>query len=174
MASKKQKVWLVEYLRCWNATEAGRRAGYKDPNNNGPRNLKIFEAEIKEAIEAKKMSADEVLIRLANMARGNIAEFAHIENSKDLNEMGDKAAIVKKFKQTVTKYDTNYELELYDAKGALELLGKHLGLFKDRVEHSGKVQTEDVSLTDEERANRILTILDRAGKRRDRQSDNGD
>lgn len=55
---------------------------------------------------------------------------------------------------------------------ALELTGEYAE--KQRVEHSGKIQTEDVGLTDEDRANKILAILDRARERRDRQANSGD
>lgn len=57
-------------------------------------------------------------------------------------------------------------------KLALELVGEYAE--KQRVEHSGKIQTEDVGLTDEDRANRILTILDRVRERRTGQLNSGD
>ena len=37
------------------------------------------------------------------------------------------------------KYNIRIEIKLYDKQKALELLGKHLGMFTDKVEHSGGV-----------------------------------
>lgn len=43
------------------------------------------------------------------------------------------------------------KVELYDAQAALGLLGKHHGLFTDKVEHSGKITMERAAqMTDEE------------------------
>lgn len=43
-----------------------------------------------------------------------------------------------------------------------------------RVEVSGKVQTEDVTFTDEARIERLTRLLDKLRERRDRQADSGD
>lgn len=141
MGSNKEELWKAEYLKCWNATEAAKRVGYRWPNKIGPRKLSKFADEIKEAIEAKKMTADEVLTRIAEHARGDIGDYAHISGSNDLAKH-DLSRVVKKFKKKVW-YDKDgeaheeIELELYDSQSALQLLGKHLGLFTDRIEHTG-------------------------------------
>lgn len=65
--------FVEEYLRCWNASEAARRAEYAYPGTEGHRLLQI--AEIQEYIKVRlaevAMSADEVLQRLADKARGD-------------------------------------------------------------------------------------------------------
>lgn len=53
--------------------------------------------------------------------------------------------------------------KLADKKGALEALGRHLGLFNDRVEHSGKIEIEH-KLTDREAARRVAFLLTKATK----------
>lgn len=75
MASTKQEIWLNEYLECWNATEAARRAGYKWPNKSGPANLQTLEDEIKQRVSEKAMTADELLIRLGEKARFDFSPF---------------------------------------------------------------------------------------------------
>jgi phage terminase small subunit len=130
--SNKQQVFIENYLTCWNATEAARRAGYAYPNVEGPKNLvnPSISVYIANRIASLKMSADETILRLANMARSNIADFAHIQSDSDLAELGDKAQVIKKFKRKVT-YDKNenryeeIELELYPADVNLERLAKH-------------------------------------------------
>ena len=80
--TKKQRVFIEEYLQCWNATEAAKRAGYskRTAYSQGQRLLKKAETSqaISKRISEKAMSADEVLIRLGQMARSDIGEFMDI------------------------------------------------------------------------------------------------
>lgn len=146
--TNKQRVWLEEYLKCWNATEAARRAGYAFPNVEGPKNLvnPSLKEEISARIEETKMSADEVLLRLAEQARGDIGDYAYVSNSSDLANH-PASRIVKKFKKKIW-YDKDgepheeIELELYDSQSPLLNLGKHLGLFNDKVEHEHTGQVD--------------------------------
>ena len=133
----KQTVFVNEYLRCWNSSEAARRAGYNGKSNViGPRLLAdvSIKAEIDERLAELKMSADEVLVRLANMARSNIADFAHVGSDKDLADLGDKGLVVKKFKRKITRTQAGgeyeeIELELYPADVNLERIGRAHKLF---------------------------------------------
>ncbi len=155
LANSKEQIWLAEYLQCWNATEAARRAGYAHPNVQGSRllaNVSISDA-VKERISEKAMSADEVLLRLGNIARGDIAEFMDINTigyNLDLHKAKEagKTPLVKKVKQKTTTFIakkesdedrevTELELELYPADAALVHLGKHHALFTDKHVLSG-------------------------------------
>lgn len=137
--SNKQQVWIESYLKCWNATEAGRIAGYAFPNVEGPKNLvnPSIKAIIDTRIAELAMSADEVLIRLAKMGRSNIADFAHVKTSSDLAKLGHAGELVKKFKSEVItdmlgRMHEKVELELYDAQAPLINIGKQHGLFTDK------------------------------------------
>lgn len=138
----KRRVFIEEYLRCWNATEAARQAGYAHPGSQGHSLLKIIEidAEIKQRISEKAMSANEVVTRLAEHARGDIANGLKIDGTftmvdiTKLKELG-LTHLIKKFKQT----KTGVELEFYDAQAALVHLGKVHGLFVDRQEVASDV-----------------------------------
>ena len=68
MASKKERVWLAEYLKTFNATEAARRAGYNHPDVLGSRKKKKFAKEIAEALTEKALSAEQALARMAEIA----------------------------------------------------------------------------------------------------------
>lgn len=140
----KQTIFVNEYLKCWNASEAARRAGYNGKSNVAGSQLLAnpsIQLAIKERVEEIKMSADEVLIRLAVMARSNMADFARVRDSDDVAKLGDAACVIKKFKKKI--FDTpvgereDIELELYDAQSALEKLGRHHRLFADNLEVSG-------------------------------------
>jgi phage terminase small subunit len=149
MSSNKEKVWLEEYLKCFNASEAARRAGYKWPNRIGTRKLAKFADEIKARIAEKAMSADEVLLRLAEMARGEAGDYLLGDGSIDYDQLiaDGKAHLIKKIYKTsrITKDDEEIlriTVEVYDAQRALELIGKHHKLFTDQanVNVSGAVQ----------------------------------
>lgn len=138
MSTVKEKVWLSHYYKCFNATEAARLANFKWPNKIGPRLKDKFADEIKQHFDELQMSADEAMIRLADMARSDIAAFTEIESPADLraDEYKGKTHVIKKFKkQTVyTKSgDTivTTELELYDAQAGLVNVLKVHGRFKD-------------------------------------------
>lgn len=169
----KQQLFIDEYLKCWNATEAARRAGYDGDNNTlgvvGYENLrkpKISEV-IERRIKESAMSANEVLMRLARQARGDMGEFAHIATSADIANH-PQSDIIKKFKKRRFYKDgevteETIELELYDSHAPLVDIGKAHGIFTDKHQ----IDINDTTLTDEERIRRIATILDAARERRD-------
>ena len=150
--SNKQKVFIEEYLQCWNATEAARRAGYAFPNVEGPKNLvkPSIKALIQVRIDEKAMSADEVLARLADQARGTMADFITLRDDGyfivDLKkaEAAGKLHLIKKIRQVRTVKNEEYEeirtdVEIYDSHAALVDLGRHHKLFTDNVEHTGEI-----------------------------------
>lgn len=150
----KQKVFVEQYLQCWNATEAARRAGYSERSirtiaseNLAKPNIKL---EIDTRIAELKMSADEILLRLADQARGDIGDFADIEDGTDLANH-PLSRIVKKYKKRIyhpkdtDSYD-EIELELYDAHASLVDLGKAHALFTDKIDASVKVDGKLVIL----------------------------
>ncbi|MFW6184450.1 MAG: terminase small subunit [Chloroflexota bacterium] len=75
MASAQEKVWIAEYLKTFNATEAARRASYKHPEVMGSRKKKKFADEIAQALKEKVMGVDEALMRLSEQARMNYGPY---------------------------------------------------------------------------------------------------
>ena len=160
----KQRVFVLEYLRCWNATEAAVRAGYspKTAYSIGAENLKKPEiaAEIEREIKERAMGKDEVLIRLAEQARGDIGDFVTVERIEVKAEQGDdgedaadgdgqpatarwiqvshidleKARRLGKMHllQSLKDGRNGLEIKMYSAQEALKLLGEHLNLFGRR------------------------------------------
>src|SRR3990167_11125370 len=106
----KQQKFINEYLKCWNATEAARRAGYAFPNVMGTKLVKGSEevaAEIARRIEENAMSANEVLARLGDIARGDLGDFLSIGGMsfdlslKQAQDMGITHLIKKVRQKTV-------------------------------------------------------------------------
>lgn len=136
----KQRAFVEHYLVCWNASEAARRAHYTGKANVvGPRLLAnvSIQAAIQTRLAELKMSADEVLVRLADHARGSMDDFLDINGDIDLSiaRANGKLHLLKS--RSVTK--EGERIELYDAQAALALLGKHHKLFTDVTEHQGEI-----------------------------------
>lgn len=150
--SAKQQLFVDLYLTTFNATQSALAAGYSDKTAyaQGARLLK--NAEISEAIRARldetAMSANEVLMRLAEHARGDIDNYLDEAGNFDLPKarQAAKTKLIRKFKTKTTVRTfgetevetTEVEFELYDAQAALSLLGKHHALFTDKTELTGK------------------------------------
>jgi phage terminase small subunit len=167
----KQRVFVDAYLQCRNATQAAIEAGYSERSARqmGAQNmsLPVITSEIVARTSEAAMQADEVIARLADIARGTIADFIEIKpglpgdffvDLERAKRMG-KMHLVKRI-----KYNSHGqpEIELYDSQAALVALGKLHSLFSDRIEVSD-------DLTDEERTDRIAALLETARVRRDKQ-----
>lgn len=157
--TRKQEKFIREYLRDFNATQAALRSGYspKTAYSIGSENLK--KPEILEALKNETITAEEDLIRLTDIARGNITDLMDVTPSgftielmkKDENGeliVKPQAKLIKKIKQKVTtiigknksdedKEIVETELELYSALEAMAILGKYHKLFVDRHEVTG-------------------------------------
>lgn len=76
--NRRQQVFIEEYLNCWNASEAARRAGYsvKTAGKIGQENLLKPEisVEVERLIAERGIKPPEVLQRLAAQARGDIGD----------------------------------------------------------------------------------------------------
>lgn len=148
--SKADEVFVSEYLLCFNATAAYKKAhpSAKDTTaaSNGWKLLR--KTEIQEAIQSRldevHMSADEALKLTADIARGDVTEFITPFGNIDIDKLrqGGKGRLIKKIKQkTVTKIgkgesdeDTEVletEIELYPADAALDKILRVHGKYKD-------------------------------------------
>jgi len=148
--TKKQLLFCQEYLIDLNATQAAIRAGYSPKNaySQGFDNLKkpAIALEVQRGMDAREkrtgITADNVLRELAKLAFSNIRDFAswqgqevRFADSDGLTE--GQAACISEISQTVTQHGGSFKIKLHDKKGSLELLGRHLKLFTDKIEHSG-------------------------------------
>jgi len=135
--TNKRRVFVEEYLRCWNGTEAARRAGYAYPEQEAYRllrNAEVVEA-VADRIREKAMSADEVLAHLADIARfdaGLLMGKAGVLDWDTAKERG-YTTFVKKIDWT----PASLKVEMYDKLEALELLGKHQAMWIERHRHEG-------------------------------------
>jgi len=155
--SAKQSAFVDEYLRRWNATDAY-QAIYPKSSRDAARahaarlvaNGSIA-AEIQRRVDARAMSANEVLDRLAEQARADYKDFLVVapngDIALDMAKAEGKTHLIRRVtqKRTVRRLkdaeidETSLTLELHDAQAALVQLGKHHKLFTDQVQQSGEV-----------------------------------
>ena len=144
----KRRIFIEEYLRCWNGTEAARRAGYANPNPQAGRLLAIdsIRAIIKERLAAKALTTDEVLSRLGEQARGEWTDYIIVDGATreaclDLRRMKEDGKL-HLLKSITSGSRSGTKVEGYDAQAALSLIGKNLGLFKTQVDLTGEIKVE--------------------------------
>lgn len=156
----KQRAFKDEYLVDLNAAAAARRAGYseKTADRIGHELLKkpeIAEA-IRQALEERskrtEITADRVLQELALLAFANTLDYHRIVDGEPVIDLSaltrDQAAALSELsvddyldgRGPDARQVRRVKVKLADKKAALELLGKHLGLFTDRVENTHKFE----------------------------------
>ena len=146
----KQERFLQEYLIYLNATQAAIRAGYspKTANEQGARLLtkvSIQAAVSKAQAERSRrtgINQDRVLLELAKVAFLNPVDVIDMDGATIKGEANrdDTACIASVKVKTIPTDDgaiTEREVKTYDKLKALELLGKHLGMFTDKVKVDG-------------------------------------
>jgi len=139
--TEKQKKFCEEYLIDLNATKAAVRAGYskKTANTIAAQNLaklsvqKYISELQREQSERTRITADQVLEELAAIAFSDRTELARVVSRQgETAETKDLPDTVKKAVSGVKQGRNGVEVSSYDKLRALELLGKHLGMFIDR------------------------------------------
>lgn len=136
----KQAKFVTEYIICLNGTEAARRAGYSGDENALAaaasrllRNVKITHA-IDDRLKEFAMPANEVLVQLTDIARGDISDSINNFGGIDPTQAArrGKAHLIKRFKiKSITTEEQEIvetEIEMYDRLSALQTLAKYHNL----------------------------------------------
>ena len=145
--TEKQQLFVDEYLIDLNATQAAIRAGYsvktaKDIGCQNLAKLNIQQAISEKMAERSKrtgVNQDRIVLELAKIAFVNAADVIDSDDAtiKEGATSDDTAAIQSvKVKVIPTKEGEGVEREirLNDKLKALELLGKHLGMWNDKLD----------------------------------------
>lgn len=149
----KQNAFIDHYFACgFNAAEAARRAGYSErtARSIGAENLTKpdIKAEISRRMTEQAMGPDEVLARIGEIARGDMADFLDETGKIDLTiaRQAGKLHLIKS--RSITK--DGEKVELYSKAEALVQIGKHHGLFVDRTEITDVTPDRAKKMTTEE------------------------
>lgn len=147
--TKKQKLFIDEYLIDLNATQAAIRAGYSPDTAQqiGSENLSkpVIRARLDKAIAERSkrtgVNADRVIMELAKIAFVNAEDVIDMDTATVKAGVlpEDTAAIQSVKLKTFGEDGLEREIKMADKLKALELLGKHLGMFTDKVNVVGEV-----------------------------------
>lgn len=156
--TEKQKRFVEEYLIDLNATQAAIRAGYSLKNADKIGSELLGKTRVSDAIKiamaerSKRtgVNADRVVMELAKIAFVNANDVIDTDTATVKADAlpEDTAAIQSVKVKTFGEDGLEREIKMADKLRALELLGKHLGMFKDKVEISGALETEKTKLDD--------------------------
>jgi phage terminase small subunit len=163
----KRRAFIREYLIDHNATQAAIRAGYAahSADVQSAQLLGYLRKEVAEA-EAKiskklEVTAERIVAELASVAFANQADYTGKDNEiLDLSGLSrDKTAAISEITVDTTggsgdgerKAVLRTRIKRADKVKALELLGRHLEMFTDKVKVSGNLY----NCSDEELAERL-------------------
>lgn len=153
-----QDAFVDRYLVHLNATKAAEEVGYKHPNTKGPALLKLpnvaaaIQKRMSERQRRTQITQDRVIEEYARIAFANTADFFEWDERQsrfvpktDLSP-DQLAALQEITSDTHLTRDANGQprarmkmrVRLHDKVRALDALAKHLGMFIERHEHTGK------------------------------------
>lgn len=138
----KQQRFVDEYLVDLNGKQAAIRCGYSAKTAESQASRLLRSGKVAAAVEAARAKlADAFVVKQADVLRElwrlamvNVAdvfdEKDQIRSLHSLPESLQRAIAGRKVDK-----DGNVEVKAWDKVKCLELLGRHLGMFKDKVEH---------------------------------------
>ena len=144
--TEKQQRFVDEYLIDLNATQAAIRAGYsvKTANEQGSQNLaklSIQQAIAEQMAERSKrtgINQDRVVLELAKIALVNMTDIVDSQGRIKSDASPDDLACIESVKYKESESDTGSsverEVKIASKLKALELLGKHLGMWNDKLD----------------------------------------
>ena len=160
MLNEKQKRFVSEYIVDLNAKQAAIRAGYS-PKGAEPQasrllsNAKI-QTEIAKAMEDREkrtgITQDRVLAELSAIAFAKATDYVEVDED-GLVKIKPTANLTEEQKKAIAgiKEGANgVEIKLVDKTKALEMISRHLGLFRDKL---------DVNIESSEKLDDIMSQL---------------
>lgn len=169
----KQELFCHEYIIDHNATQAAIRAGYSAKTagiigfeNLTKPNIIAYLKELEQTVYEKLgITKERILQEQARIGFSRIDDHLIIDDdgcviAKTFEEMPEGAlACIKKVrhkkvvrasntgKGEETIIDNTFEFELYDKQKALDMMGKDLGLGKEQIEITGKLDFVGIEVT---------------------------
>jgi len=156
--TRRHELFVAEYLTDLNATRAAIVGGYSKKGAEQTGSVLLRNPKVSAEIEQKQQKR---LGKLEITAKKTLAELAKIAffdsrrmfepdgRLKQIHELDDDtAAVVAAFevvelaKGSGRPFGYSKKVKLADKLRALELLGKHLKLFTEKIEHSGRLTLE--------------------------------
>jgi phage terminase small subunit len=153
--NERQAKFVKEYLLDLNATKAAIRAGYTEKSAFVTASRMLSNAKVQDAInkqvkarsERTDISQDRVLLEIARLAFNDPRKaFDNNNTLLPIKQWPDEvAACISSIKVQEIIVDgvaigTTKEIKFWDKSKNLELAGRHLKMFTDKMEHSGDMK----------------------------------
>ena len=164
--TRNQKIFCDEYLIDLNATRAY-KAAYKNVKKDETaaaagarllRNVKVknyIDEKMKEREKRTEITQDKVLKELAKIGFADLKDYLEYKTAKSVVEYDEAGEPIIDYTTIIDLIDSRevdtspiqevsiskdgtFKFKLYDKQKALELIGKHLGMFVDKTEVTGK------------------------------------
>ena len=145
--TEKQKKFVEEYLIDLNATQAAIRAGYSVKTADVQSSRMLGNVKVQQAIAEKMaersrrtgINQDRVLMELAKIAFVNADDVINAQDAttKEGASRDDLAAIQSVKVKSFGEDGTEREIKLADKLKALDMLGRHLAMWNDKLQLSG-------------------------------------
>lgn len=156
--SARERLFLLNLAVDFNAARAAREVGYSEStaqkqaagwigkNRESSAKPHLYDA-FQELLELRGracwLRAEDVLSELAAIGFADIGQVASwdeygrlcVKPSEQMTSV--QRRVIQEISYTPGKHGAAQKVKLHDKLGALTLLGKHLGLFVERTEHSG-------------------------------------
>ena len=145
--TNKQKKFIDEYLVDLNATQAAIRAGYKEKaayrtgaeNLRKPQIQEEIQKRIQERQQRTEVTQDMVVKELAAIAFSRATDYVEIRSNgvcstvviKPTTDLSDQQI---RAISGIKEGANGIEIKLNDKEKALELLGRHLGMWNDKLD----------------------------------------
>lgn len=147
--TNKQTIFVAEYIKDFNATQAAIRAGYSEKTAGAIGAENLTKPEIQEAIStamserAKRteLTQDYIVSNLMEIVSRTMQATPVIRKGEQLTDENGQGV---------------WEFDAKNALRALELLGKHLGMFSDKIK--AEISTQELDVTAQIR--RVLLQLE--------------
>lgn len=143
----KQQRFVEEYLVDLNATQAAIRAGYSAATASEMGYENLSKPQIGEAIADRRaeisaqagVTQERIVAEFCRMGFYDPASIA----GQSMTGPADIASLPEDVRRSIVGWGWdkagNFTLKLADKNAALVNLGRHLGMFTDKVEHSGEI-----------------------------------
>lgn len=160
LENDQHELFCQQYLIDLNGTKAAKRAKYSEKTARVQASQLLTKLNISERIAELKaerakrtqISQDRVLEELACLGHSNIKNYVkHAQDGyivfKDIDKISEEGA------RAIESIKVNYkegriEFRLHSKTKTLDMIGRHLGMFNDKLEHTGaiglKLGAEDI------------------------------